>query len=341
MSAVTAEAGSNIAFIKYWGARDLDRVAPYNSSVSMTLSVCRSICSLEFDAGSAEPHEIFLAGADGQLERAEEGFAGRVVAQLGRLLDVAGARGRFRMATRNTFPSSAGIASSASGFSALTTAAVAALGLEPDREELSRLSLLSGSGSASRSVFGGYVEWSAYDDGSVRGAHPLHDADWWPLCDVIAVVDTEPKKVSSRQGHLLAASSPYYEQRQRDIVQKRLPRVREALEKRDFEALGETLEEEAIDMHLIAMSSRPAVFYWKPATLTVLEAVRTLRDDGVSAWSTLDAGANVHVICQPSDEPRVAERLAGVPGVVQVLRDRTGEAPQVRPSADLLEGDGG
>lgn len=336
MSAVTAEAGSNIAFIKYWGARDLSRVVPYNTSLSMTLDVCRSICSVEFQEGEDGPDEVWLADTSGALSAADTGFSGRVFEQLDRLRRVSGKSGRMRVATRNTFPSSAGIASSASGFTALTTAATHAMGLDATGAELSRLAMKSGSGSASRSAFGGYVEWSSSEDGQ-RGAQQIHDSDWWRLCDVIVVVDTEPKDVSSREGHRLATSSPYYQRRLTEVQERRLPAVRDALERRDFGMLGAVVEEEAIDMHLIAMSSAPAVFYWKPATLAVLEAVRECRAAGLEAWSTLDAGANVHVICEPEAEPAIADRLADVAGVVSVLRDHTGEAPSVRVGADLLE----
>ena len=336
MSSATAEAGSNIAFIKYWGARDLERVVPYNTSLSMTLDVCRSICSIDFDEGGSGKDEVFLADTDGRLCVADEGFSRRVFNQLDRLRRATGKVGCMRMATRNTFPSSAGIASSASGFTALTTAAMHALGAPAEGAELSRLAMMSGSGSASRSAFGGYVEWAAKGEGQL-GAEQVRAKDWWDLRDVIVVVDTEPKDVSSREGHTRAISSPYYERRLADVKEKRLPLARQALSERDFETLGDVIEEEAIDMHLVAMSSKPAIFYWKPATLAVLEAVRSCRADGLSAWSTLDAGANVHVICEPQSETQIADRLSSVPGVVSIIRDRTGDAPTVRSGADLLE----
>lgn len=336
MSSVTVESGSNIAFIKYWGARDLERVVPFNASLSMTLDTCRSICSLEFREGETTADEVWLAASDGSLRRADEAFSGRVLRQLDRLRDHFGKSGRMVMATRNTFPSSAGIASSASGFSALTVAATSALGADCSGAELSRLAMLSGSGSASRSVFGGYVEWSDRDEGQA-GAEPLRDESWWTLHDLIVVVDTEPKEVSSRDGHRRATSSPYFEQRLRDVRGRRMRAALRAVEERDFAALGPVIEEEAIDMHLIAMSSSPPIFYWKPATLAVLDAVRRARGDGLAGWSTLDAGANVHVLCEPQTSDALASRLEAVDGVVEVIRDRTGGPPVVRQGAELLE----
>jgi diphosphomevalonate decarboxylase len=269
--------------------------------------------------------EVWLADDDGQnLERAPPAFASRVLAHTERLRRRFGVAGSFRVATRNTFPAAAGLASSASGFAALTIATTRALGLDLDEKALSDLARESGSGSASRSVFGGYVEWpgGAGETAARRIAAPEH----WTLCDVIAVVETRAKEVSSLDGHRRAASSPYYPRRQ-ELLPDRLERVRRALATRDLSLLGDTIEEEAIDLHLIAMSSRPPIFYWHPATVAVLQAVRGLRGEGVAAYSTMDAGANVHVICTPAAEHVVAERLARVPGVQELIHDRVGDGP--------------
>lgn len=328
----TAEAASNIAFVKYWGAQDLARVIPVNSSISMTLDACRSICSATFRPGRGED-EVWLYEEHGDHPRpAPPGFAERVLAHVDRMRRKFGVHGAFRIATRNTFPAAAGLASSASGFAALSLAVTRALGLELEPRQLSDLARESGSGSASRSVFGGYVEWpGAVGDTAAR---QIATAEHWTLCDVIAVVETAAKEVSSLDGHRRAASSPYYPRRQ-ELLPDRLARVRRALAVRDLALLGDTIEEEAIDLHLIAMSSRPAIFYWQGATLAVLDAVRRLRADGVAAYSTMDAGANVHVICEPASATAVAARLADVPGVGRVIRDQVGTGPVWREGAEL------
>ena len=205
------------------------------------------------------------------------------------------------------------------------------MGFDLAPRTLSALSRSSGSGSAARSAWGGYVEWPGADSGS---AAQILDEDAWQLCDLVAVVETGAKKVSSRDGHRRATSSPYYAPRLA-ALDGRLERVRAALHGRDFEALGDAVEEEGIDLHLIAMSSRPPVYYWSPGTIEVLAAVRGLRADGVAAYSTMDAGANVHVICQPEDAPRVATRLEALDSVQYVLRDRTGGPPVWRSGAEL------
>ena len=103
--------------------------------------------------------------------------------------------------------------------------------------------------------------------------------------------------------------------------------MRKAIKERDLEALGPVLEQEAIDLHLITMSSNPPIFYWSPGTLAVLRAVRELRQEGLAAWATMDAGANVHVICDADSEDDVAERLEDLPAVGFVIRDGVGPGP--------------
>lgn len=380
MSAVagraTATAPANIALIKYWGARDLERALPVNPSLSMTLSACRTRTTVEFspEPGDDEvwlaPQELvgheavgdetvvigpgaraaavaaadaIAAGGGAAVPDSRRGtwrdpgpaFSARVLAHLDVLRRRAGLApgdGRFRVDTVNSFPSSAGIASSASGFAALTVAGAAALGLgldlERDAGELSSLARQSGSGSATRSLLGGFVLWPdpAGGDADDPRAVQLHPAGHWPLADVIAVVDAGAKEVSSLGGHRLAPTSPYFARRL-ELVPERLDSVRRALAERDFARLAAAVEEEAVDLHLVAMSSRPPIFYWSAGTVDVLAAVRRLRAEGLPACSTIDAGANVHVLCPPEAADAVAARLAELPAVQTVLRDRAGDGP--------------
>ncbi|MEM1183272.1 MAG: diphosphomevalonate decarboxylase, partial [Acidobacteriota bacterium] len=189
----TVSSPSNIAFVKYWGARDLDQIVPENPSLSMTLEECTSRTTVEFMPEEG-PHEVrWRASGQRSLVEAPPAFAERVIAHLDRLKGWAGVSGRFRMATENTFPAAAGIASSASGFSALTLGVLAALGKDESDETKSRLSRLSGSGSASRSVLGGYVRWPAagLDGEAGNFAQQIAPASHWDLRDVIALAATQ------------------------------------------------------------------------------------------------------------------------------------------------------
>ena len=157
-------------------------------------------------------------------------------------------------------------------------------------------------------------------------ARQIADADHWDLRNVIAVVEIGPKTIPSIEGHRLAATSPYYTKRL-ELVPDRLDKVRRAIRERDLDALGPVIEQEAIDLHLITMSSQPPIFYWSPGSLAVLRAVRELRQEGLAAWATMDAGANVHVICDADSEDDVAERLEDLPAVGFVIRDGIGPGP--------------
>ena len=329
MNKTTVSAPANIAFIKYWGARDLERVVPLNSSISMTLDRCVSRCTVELVDGDRD--EIWLAESNGGFSNPGAEFTRRVQQHLDRMRRWAGREERFRVATRNSFPSAAGLASSASGFAALTMATAGALGrAATPRAEMSNLARSSGSGSASRSVFGGYVEWqapAAHDDETGGGVRQLADAEHWDLRDVVAVVEIGAKAVSSLDGHLRAITSPYLGRRL-ELLPERLEKVRRAIAEASLELLGPVLEEEALDLHLIAMSSRPPIHYWVPGTLAVLRTVREMRQEGLAAWATMDAGANVHVICDAESEEDVADRLENLPAVGFVIRDSVGSGPE-------------
>ncbi len=333
MGRATVEAPSNIAFVKYWGAEDLAVAIPLNASISMSLRACVTRTSVEtVAAGAADEIWVFSEGRWGQAEGA---FQQRAAAHLERLRRWAQVDVGFRVATENSFPAAAGIASSASGFAALTLAVVAALDRQPDGDELSNLARLSGSGSASRSVFGGYVQWPFGTGEDPWRAAPLAPASHWDLRDVIAIVQTGPKAVSSLEGHARARTSPHYVRRQ-ELIPDRLQRVREAIDARDLDQLGPIIEEDAIELHLVAMSSQPPIFYWQPATLRVLDHVRALRQRGTSAWATMDAGANVHILCSADDEEAVATSLAAIDGVQTVIRDGVGSGPR-NLSASLFD----
>lgn len=331
MSKTTVSAPANIAFIKYWGARDLDLALPMNPSISMTLEHCVTQCTAE-TLGRGGEDEVWLAEPDGGFGTPEPEFAQRIRAQLDRIRKWAGSTDGLRVATRNNFPTAGGLASSASGFAALTLAAVGAFGKKASTRELSLLTRRSGSGSACRSILGGFVEWTAPKGDGTSGsdedsyARQLADADHWDLRNVIAVVEIGPKTVSSIEGHRRALTSPYYAKRQ-ELLPQRIEKVRKAIRERDLSLLGPVLEEEAVDLHLIAMSSNPPVFYWSPGTLAVLRAVRELRQEGLAAWATMDAGANVHVICDTDSEDEVADRLEDLPAVGFVIRDGVGPGP--------------
>lgn len=322
----TAIAPANIAFIKYWGMRDAACTLPYNGSISMNLDACLTTTTVELDPHlTADEVTLTLYKQPPQLAsgRAYE----RVVAHLDRLRDLAGVTTRARVVSENNFPADAGIASSAAAFAALTLAATAALGLEADTRTLSRLARQSGSGSASRSIPTGYVEWYNGDDaGSV--AESIAPPEHWDLADVVAVVDLAAKKTGSAENHRLAATSPYFAVRLQELP-ARLDGAREAILARDLERLGAIMEADAVSMHIVCMTQVPPSFYWNAGTMAVIQAVRAWREEGLEAYFTIDAGANVHVICAEHNRARVQSRLEAVPDVQFTLSNGPGQGARL------------
>jgi len=333
-NSATAVASANIAFIKYWGVRDPEYTLPYNGSISMNLDSCLTTTTVAFDPSFAED-AVLLTLYDQPQQPAAGRPLERIVRHLDRMRAMAGIAWPAHVESTNTFPSDAGIASSAAAFAALTMAGSAALGLSLDERQLSRLARQSGSGSACRSIPTGYVEWRVpdapfaaelWDEESyaVSLAPPQH----WALADIVAVVDAGAKKIGSAENHRLAATSAYFPTRLAELP-TRLEATRAAIMRRDLEQLGEAMEADAVSMHAICMTSRPASFYWSGATLDVIHAVRAWRAAGLAAYFTIDAGPNVHVICAAPDRAEVARRLATLPGVQFVIANGVGRGAQV------------
>lgn len=310
----TAVAPSNIAFVKYWGNADPQSNIPFNSSISMNLSGARTRTTVEFDPALTSDTLIIDGRPTTGAARA------RVSHHLDHIRALAGTDLRARVVSESNFPMGTGIASSAAAFAALTVAGTAALGIELDerrRTELARL----GSGSAARSIPDGFVELKAGGGHTPAFAYSLHPPDHWDLRDIVVVVSREPKPVGSREGHAAAETSPYFAARLAELP-ARLKVVRQALRNRDIEALGEAIEADAISLHVVAMTSRPPIYYWAPATIQLIHAVQAWRREGVPVYFTLDAGPNVHLICEAEQEGEVLARLAEIDAVLQTLVNR-------------------
>jgi diphosphomevalonate decarboxylase len=195
-------------------------------------------------------------------------------------------------------------------------AACAAAGVEATPQELSILAR-RGSGSAARSIFGGFVEMYAgvEPDGSDAFAAPILEAAEWPLSVVVAITSSESKSVSSTAGMTsTAASSPFYPA-WTDTAEQDLRDMRGAIAARDFAKVGELAEYSCLKMHALMMTTRPALMYWNAGTVAAIHAVRELRAGGIPVYFTIDAGPQVKALCDPADAPAVAEALAGIAGV--------------------------
>ncbi|MCB9459811.1 MAG: diphosphomevalonate decarboxylase [Anaerolineaceae bacterium] len=321
MQKATARAHPNIAFIKYWGNCDDDLRLPSNPSLSMNLAGAHTETTVEWiDGLTADDLEI-----NGQP--ATEDASQRVSAHLDRIRKRLGIDVHAHVASENNFPMGAGIASSAAAFAALTVAAVAAAGETLTERELTTIARM-GSGSASRSVPTGFVEWFAADTHEESYAQSFAGPDHWNLCDVIAVISREHKKTVSQAGHRTAMTSDLQPARVAG-AQARFDICRQALVERDFATLATVVEEDSNLMHAVMMTSRPPLFYWLPGSLTVMQLVPEWRQQGLNVCYTLDAGPNVHCICTADAADEVRSRLQALSEVVDVRMTTPGGPAEV------------
>lgn len=303
----TAIAHPNIALIKYWGKRDVPLNLPAVPSLSVTLDTFTTTTTVEWGAP-----------AD-RLEVNDQPQAGRPAERVFRFLDlVSSDRPPCVVRSKNNFPTAAGLASSASAFAALALAADRASGQQRSPQQLSVLSR-RGSGSACRSLWGGWVLWQrgAREDGTDSHGEPLFAPDHWDVRVIIALVSAAKKPIGSTAGMLLTQErSPLYpgwvSSADADIIQ-----ARQAIARRDLQALGAAMERSTLKMHATMISA--GIRYWKPETVAVMEQVEAMRAAGLGAWYTMDAGPNVKILCEAQDAAAITERLSAIGATTQIL----------------------
>lgn len=329
-----AKANVNIALIKYWGKRDERLILPYTSSLSLTLSDLYATTSVHFDesltADCVTLDEVELTTDDSTRLR--------VVAMLDLVREKAGISTKAKVVSHNHVPIAAGLASSASGSAALAAAASYAAGLNLTPRELSRLAR-RGSGSACRSIFGGFVLWNKGEDDETSYAEPIADllaetADK-PLSAsipssisaslsaslpapknlnpamIVVTLDRSKKPISSRTAmrrtvETSPAYMPWVEQSKKDLA-----RALDAIRVGSIEQLGEVMEQNSLGMHETMRKANPPVNYLTDKTYAVLDAVRSMRECGWPVWATMDAGPNVKVLTDAGCSARAAEELRG------------------------------
>ncbi len=313
----TAQAQPNVALIKYWGKLDPARNLPATGSLSVTLDALWTRTRVAFDP-TLTTDRFSLNG------REDADGLGRVSQCLDRLRRLADVPQYAVVESCNNFPTGAGLASSASGFAALVAAAAHALGLALDPPALSRLARRS-SGSAARSVFGGFVllpaAVSPEDD---VPAEPLLDEHAWPLEVVVAVTAQTSKTIGSTEGMRRTADTSAFYEAWVSSNGPDLSEARGAVMSRDFEALTSVSERSCLKMHGLMLSADPGLVYWNGATVECIHRIRELRRRGTGVFFTLDAGPQVKAVCLPGSTEEVSRALADTPGVMDVMVSRLG-----------------
>jgi len=314
-----AQAQPNFALIKYWGKKDLDSNLPAVGSLSITLDSLWTRMTVEYSDDFGEDR-LQVNG------RSDQPMLPRIV----HCLDLVAGKGRSpaMVHSQSNFPIGAGLASSASAFAALVVAAEAAAGGSRGTLPLARLAGRA-SGSAARSLFGGFAELTVIDEViEVEQLLAHHD---WPLQVIVALTAETAKPLGSGDGMIRsAATSPFYSswvgQQEQDLTT-----AHAAVMTRNFDKLAAVAEHNCLKMHSVMWTSRPPIVYWNRSTLSCMETVRDLQNDGHAVFFTIDAGPQLKAVCLPDAATAVAAALAETPGVIRVMQSGLG------PGARLLE----
>ncbi|MBI4360977.1 diphosphomevalonate decarboxylase [Candidatus Micrarchaeota archaeon] len=335
----TFEATPNIAVVKYWGKRDEKLILPTEGSLSFTMDETLKTRTTVVYSKKFKADSFWLNGQ--KIDLSDKETAERL-----QLLDVirrkAGIQDKAHIASLNCFPTAAGFASSAAGLAALSCAASMAAGLKLNPRETSMLARL-GSGSACRSVLGGFVEWKkgVKADGSDSFAEQVAPATHWPeIRNVIAVVDATKKKVSSRAGmKQTVATSQLYKARLA-YLPGLIHDMKKAVLAKDFETFGELTMRESSNMHAVMLDTWPPILYLNDHSKDVMHAVNEFNANGIQAAYTFDAGPNAHVYTTKNQAGAVQKMLEEIPGVTETLVCGVGNGPKRLETGHLLDESG-
>ena len=286
-------APSNIALCKYWGKRSTELNLPQTASLSVSLGNLGAKTLIGLHNGT----DIFYVNGK-PVEKGTTFFK-----NLNQFLDLFRTHKSiyYRVETESNIPIGAGLASSACGFAAVVGALDQLYGWALPMHQLSILGRL-GSGSASRSFWQGFVEWQAGTDPDGMDSFGVALKQSWPEFRVgLLILNAGQKHLSSREAmQNTVLTSPFYSAwpKKHEIDLKRL---KEAIERHDFLALGETAESNALAMHALMLSTTPPILYSEPKTLTAMQTIWQHRQQGLPVYFTQDAGPNLKLLFQEKD----------------------------------------
>ncbi|HLR20287.1 MAG TPA: diphosphomevalonate decarboxylase [Staphylococcus sp.] len=298
-----ARAHTNIALIKYWGKADETYIIPMNNSLSVTLERFYTETKVTFDKSYTKDTLILNGQAVNDAE----------ASKIRRFMDVFRELSQTSMyayiESENYVPTAAGLASSASAYAALAAACNEALNLGLTEKALSRLAR-RGSGSASRSIYGGFVEWEKGYDDQTSYSVPV-EADNWEdeLAMIFVVINNKSKKVSSRAGMSLTRDTSRFYQYWLDHVDEDIALVKHAINQKDFKQLGEVIEANGLRMHATNLGAQPPFTYMVDDSYLVMDIVDQCRKAGYPCYFTMDAGPNVKILVEKKNQQAVIEAL--------------------------------
>ncbi|WP_017722666.1 diphosphomevalonate decarboxylase [Staphylococcus xylosus] len=298
-----ARAHTNIALIKYWGKADETYIIPMNNSLSVTLDRFYTETKVTFDESYAKDMLILNGGV------VEENEAVKISKFMDIVRELGGTSAHAYIESENYVPTAAGLASSASAYAALAAACDKALNLGLTGKALSRLAR-RGSGSASRSIYGGFVEWEKGHDDETSYSFPV-EADNWEndLAMIFVVINNKSKKVSSRAGMSLTRDTSRFYQYWLDHVDEDITAVKHAINQKDFKQLGEVIEANGLRMHATNLGAQPPFTYMVDDSYLVMDIVHQCREAGYPCYFTMDAGPNVKILVEKKNQQAVMDAL--------------------------------
>lgn len=316
----TARAYTNIALIKYWGKKDPALKLPYTNSLSLTLDKYYTDTTSQIISESKD-----IISLDGEI--LDDKSSQRIRNYLDVVREKFDRQEHLQVVSTNHVPMAAGFASSASGFAALAASIDQTFQLSLSKRSLSSLARL-GSGSATRSIFGGFVEWHAGNDDDTSYAEPINEDPQFDIVVLSAVISTAKKEISSTQGmEMSVKTSPFYSS-WCTLVASETEDIKQAIANKDLQKIGEIAEHNALSMHALTLSANPPYTYFAPETIEVIKLVKHLRSTGILAYVTIDAGPNVKIICSQESVSEVQRYLNNSLKNVQTFEAHIGKGIQ-------------
>lgn len=320
----TAKANANIALTKYWGKRNDELILPQNSNVSVTLEGLEAVTTVEFSEKYSK--DIFLLNNEEQSGEELE----RVVQILDYLRKKTNRNLHAKVASENSFPTAAGFASSAAGAAALALASSKAIGLNLEEKELSILARMN-SGSGTRSVSGGFVQWlrGSKEDGSDSYGKQIATENHWPEFRILACITTKKaKKIKSRAGMKQSVQNCPYYPIWKETADKDAEKMKELILKKDFSSLGQLAEHNALKMHAVMMATTPAIIYWNEKTVELIHTIAEWREQGIECYFTIDGGPQIKIICLQKDVKEITKKVKET-GIEEVLECKPGQGAKL------------
>jgi diphosphomevalonate decarboxylase len=320
----TALSHPNKALVIYWGNENDTLRMPTRSSLSVTLQGINYPLDYTVTLRTIRSSERDKVIIDGIEDKGE--IRSHFIYHLNAMRRYTGFKEKLEVTTKKSFPVGTGLAGSAASASALAEAFAGLVGKTSDTRWKSIMAR-RGSGSASRSVFGGFVMWQKGNTDDSSYAKQLFNENHWDVRNIIAMVSSNPKKIKSIEGMKLSKMTcpeQIYSEFV-SIADPHIQQISEALSARDIAKLGPLYEKENYLFRQVCLMTMPPLDYWTNVTEDIFKKVEILRNEGIPVYAGTDAGPNVHILTVPRHVERVIRTIQEVGGILDIIHCRVGE----------------